>query len=144
VSVRFGPSQTCARKTTEIALDEAERTRVIDGAAKLLDEFYLFPDVAKRVSAKLRTQQRHGGYRGITDGEIFAIRLTDDLIALSGDKHVAADFFTKVMPPEEPAPHPHPDPRQLAASNCGFEKAEHYAPNISYLKLNAFEEPVCP
>jgi hypothetical protein len=73
---------------------EAERTRVIDGAAKLLDEFYLFPDVSKRVAAKLRTQQQHRQYRDITDGEIFAIRLTDDLVALSGDKHVAVDFFT--------------------------------------------------
>jgi hypothetical protein len=127
--------------STQIALDEAERTRVIDGAAKRLGEFYLFPDVAKRVAAKLRTQQKHGEYRSITDGEIFAIRLTDDLVALSGDKHVAVDFFTKVMPPEEPAPHPHPDPRQLAARNCGFEKAEHYAANIGYLKLNAFDEP---
>lgn len=95
----------------------------------------------KGVSAKLRAQQRHGEYRGITDGEILAIRLTDDLVALSGDKHIAVDFFTKVMPPEEPAPHPRPDPRQLAARNCSFEKAEHYAPNIGYLKLNAFEEP---
>jgi retinol-binding protein 3 len=127
--------------STQIALDEAERTRVIDGAAKLLDEFYLFADVAKRVAAKLRTQQKHGEYRGITDGRIFAVRLTDDLVRLSGDKHVAVDFFAKVMPPEEPAPHPQPDPRQLAARNCGFGKAEHYAVNIGYLKLNSFEEP---
>jgi hypothetical protein len=81
---------------TEVTLDEAERTRVIDGAAKLLDEFYLFPDVSKRVAAKLRTQQQHRQYRDITDGEIFAIRLTDDLVALSGDKHVAVDFFIRV------------------------------------------------
>jgi hypothetical protein len=127
--------------STQFVLDEAERARVIDGAAELLREFYLFPDVAKRVATKLRTQQKHGEYRSITDGEIFAIRLTDDLVALSRDKHVAVDFFIKVMPPEEPASHPHPDPRQLAAGNCGFEKAEHYAPNIGYLKLNAFEEP---
>lgn len=127
--------------STQIALDEAERHRVIDGAAKLLNEFYLFPDVAKRVAAKLQTQQKQGEYRDITDGEIFAIRLTDDLVALSGDKHVAVDFFSKIMPAEAPAPHPHPDSRQLAARNCGFEKAEHYAPNIGYLKLNTFDEP---
>jgi len=127
--------------STQIVVDEAERTRVIDGAAKLLDEFYLFPHVAKRVSAQLRVRQKHGAYRDITDGEILAIRLTDDLVALSGDKHVAVDFFAKVMPPVEPASHPHPDPRRLAARNCGFEKAEHYAANIGYLKLNTFDEP---
>jgi C-terminal processing protease CtpA/Prc len=35
----------------------------------------------------------------------------------------------------------HPDPRQLAAVNCGFEKAEHYPPNIGYLKLTMIAEP---
>jgi C-terminal processing protease CtpA/Prc len=50
------------------------------------------------------------------------------------------DFFAKVMPAEEPASRPHPDPRQPAASNCGFESAEHYRPKIGYLKLKAFAE----
>ena len=127
--------------TTGIALDEAERARVVDGAARLLEEFYLFPDVAKRVAAQLRARYKHGEYRRITDGEVLAIRLGDDLVALSGDKHVAVDYFARAMPPAEPATRPHPDPAKLAARNCSFAKAEHFAPNIGYLKLNAFEEP---
>jgi Peptidase family S41/N-terminal domain of Peptidase_S41 in eukaryotic IRBP len=128
-------------KSEEIAVNDAERSRVIGGAARLFDEFYVFPDVARNVSTKLRTQQKRGDYQRITDGDVLATRVTDDLRALSGDKHLAVDFFTKIMPPEEPAPRPHPDPRQLAASNCGFESAEHYHPNIGYLKLSAFAEP---
>jgi retinol-binding protein 3 len=58
----------------EFTLDEAERTEVVDGAAKLLAKFYLFPDAAKRVSEKLRKLQERGEYRGITDPEIFSIR----------------------------------------------------------------------
>lgn len=127
--------------STRIAVDEADRTRVIDGAVKALNEFYVFPGVAKKVSAKLRTQQQHGAYRNITDGEIFAIRLSDDLVALSGDKHLGLDFFTEVLPVEAPASRPHPDPRLLAERNCGFEKAEHYSPNIGYLKLDFFDVP---
>jgi hypothetical protein len=126
---------------TDIAVDEAERARVIDGATRLLKEFYLFPDVAKRAAAKLQALQKNGEYRDITDPEIFAIRLGDDLVAVSGDNHVGVDFFAKVMPSEEPARRPHPDPRQLAARNCGFEKAEHLPPNIGYLKLDMFAEP---
>jgi hypothetical protein len=125
----------------EFTLDEAERTRVVDGAAKLLEKFYLFPRVAQRVSEKLRMLQERGEYRGITDPEIFSIRLGDDLVMLSGDKHIGVDYFPKAMPPEQPAPRPHPDPRQLAAVNCGFEKAEHYPPNIGYLKLTMIAEP---
>jgi hypothetical protein len=123
----------------EVILDEAERRRVIDGAPGLLTKFYLFPEVARTTAEKLRTQQKQGAYRGITDGQIFAIRLTDDLRALSGDKHIAVDFFARSVPPQEPTTRP--DPARLAATNCGFQKAERYPPNIGYLKLTGFEEP---
>ena len=45
------------------------------------------------------------------------------------------------MPDEPPPARPHPDPQVLAARNCGFEKAEHYSPNIGYLKINWFDDP---
>ncbi|HEX4268548.1 MAG TPA: S41 family peptidase [Steroidobacteraceae bacterium] len=123
--------------STEANLDGAERARVISGAAKLLDEYYLYPDVARKVSAKLKALQRHGEYRDITDGDILATRLGDDLVELSGDKHIGVDFFAKTVP----GPAPARDPRWLAASNCGFEQADHFPPNIGYLKLTAFDEP---
>jgi hypothetical protein len=128
-------------KPVEIVLDETERGRVIEGAARLLREFYVFPDVAKKTAARLEAQQKRGDYRGITDGKVFAARLSDDLAALGGDKHLGVDYFTEDMPPQEPSSRPHPDPRKVAASNCGFEKADHYPPNIGYLKLNTFAEP---
>jgi hypothetical protein len=126
--------------STRITVDEAERKRVIDGAVRLLDEFYVFPDVAKRVAAKLKSQQKRGAYRDIADAQMFAILLSDDLVALSGDKHIGVDFFTEAMPDEAPS-RPTPDPRELAQRNCGFEKAEHYSPNIGYLKLTDFDVP---
>ena len=124
----------------EVALDGDERARVIDGAAKLLNEYYLHPNVARKVSAKLKALQRQGRYRGITDGEIFAVRLSDDLVALSGDKHIGVDFFAKSMP-RRPGPRLHPHPGRLAGGNCGFEKVGHIAPDIGYLKLSAFANP---
>jgi hypothetical protein len=129
---------------TRMAVDEAQRTLVVDGAAKLLNEFYIFPDAAKKVSAKLIARRKHGAYRNITDAEVFAIRLSDDLVELSGDKHIGVDFFVEAVPPQPPPPpiaHPRPDPQLLAARNCGFEKAEHYEPNVGYLKIDYLDEP---
>jgi retinol-binding protein 3 len=94
----------------EVVLDEAGRSRVIDGASELLARFYVFPDVGRTIAEKLRTQQKQDAYRGITDGQIFAIRLTDDLRTLNGDKHIAVDFFAKSMPPQEPTTRPRPGP----------------------------------
>ena len=128
------PAGTYSR---ELRLEEAERARVIDGAAKLLDEYYLYPDVARKVSAKLEALQARGEYRGITDGEIFAVRLGDDMVALSGDKHIGVDFFAK----KAPSPQPARDTEWLADTNCGFETADHFPPNIGYLELTAFDEP---
>jgi peptidase S41-like protein len=128
-------------KSMEIVLDEAERERVIEGAERLLVGFYVFPDVAERTVAKLDAQRRRGDYRSMTDGKVFAARLEDDLRAISGDKHIAIDYFAKEMPPGEPGSRPHPEPRELAARNCGFQKADHYPPNIGYLKLTMFAEP---
>lgn len=127
-------------KSAEIVLDESERHRVIDGAVRLVNDFYVFPDVAQKITAKLEALEKRGEYRAITDGQIFAVRLEDDLRVLSGDKHFGVDYFAKENP-EEPGPRHHADPRQLAASNCGFERADHYPPNIGYLKLTAFAEP---
>jgi Peptidase family S41/N-terminal domain of Peptidase_S41 in eukaryotic IRBP len=114
-----------------------ERTRVIDGAVRLLDKYYLFPQVARTVSAKLKALQERGQYSGITDGEVFAVRLGDDLKLLSGDKHIGVDFFAKSAPSAQPRR----DVRWLAESNCGFANADHFAPNIGYLKLTAFALP---
>ena len=130
------PDESSAR----IAVDEAGRSRVMDGAAKLLDQFYVFPDVAQKVSAKLRAERKRGVYRNITDAEIFAIRLSDDLVALSGDKHIGVDFFSEAEPNEPPS-HPRADPQLLAARNCGLEKADHFPPNIGYLRINSFDVP---
>jgi retinol-binding protein 3 len=121
----------------DLRLDEAERDRVIEGAVKLLDEYYLYPDVAKRVSAKLEALRRHGEYQGITDGEIFAVRLGDDLVASSGDKHLGVDFFPRRAPALQAAR----DPQWLAATNCGFATADHLPSNIGYLDLTAFDDP---
>ncbi len=127
-------------RSTEVALNGPERARVVAGAARLLDEYYLDPAVAKKVSAQLMELQRHGGYRGITDGEIFAIRLGDDLVALSGDEHIGVDYFARSMP-RRPTAHPQRDPRRLAVSNCGFESIQHLPADIGYLKLTFFADP---
>jgi hypothetical protein len=128
----------------EITLDAAERERVIESAAKLLDERYVFPDVGKKLSAALRKAERRGTYRAITDGQILAWRLSDDLWAIAHDGHLGVRFSKEVLPPDEPGQGPDTDPaarRRLLSSNCGFEKVEHLRPNIGYVKFNMFADP---
>lgn len=109
----------------QIVVDEAQRSRVIDGARWLLREFYVFPDVAEQVSAKLSARNKRGAYRNISDAEILAAQLSHDLVELSGDKHVGIDFFAEVVPDGPPASRPHPDPRMLARRNSTSADRQH-------------------
>jgi hypothetical protein len=129
-----------------VTLTAAQRDQVIDGAAKRLAEFYVFPDMGQKMAAALRTQQKRGDYRDISNGDVLATRLSDDLHAISHDKHVSVHFSWDVVPPD---PTDKPDQRRdtdtrlrqrVEAGNCGFEKAEHLPPNIGYLKFKEFAD----
>lgn len=131
-------------RSGEFTVNDPERAGVIESAEKLVNEYYVYPDIAKNMSAALKTQQKRGDYRGITDSDVLATRLTDDLRAVSHDRHVSVGFTSGIVPPDDPNRRPDSDPKlgqQAADSNCGFEKAEHLAPNVGYLKLNMFAEP---
>lgn len=131
-------------KFEEVVLDAAARARVIDGVQCFLDEYYVFPDVAKKMITAVRAKQKRGGYDTVDDGDVFAKRLTDDLRAVSPDKHLGVDFNPLPQPEsktESNKPSANDDTRFFKRSNCGFEKVEHLPPNIGYLKFNGFAPP---
>ena len=128
----------------EVKLDAAARARVIGGVASMLEEFYVFPDTARRMASGVRARQKHGEYDAIVNGNAFAEKLTHDLRDVSHDKHLSVLFTPVAQPPGEPEADPEAQARfrkYLAGVNCGFEKAEHLAPNIGYLKFNFFADP---
>jgi len=121
---------------------------VIDEAAAKLNEFYVFPETAKKMAEAMQSRLKSGVYDAITDGDNFANRLTSDLQAVSHDKHLRVNFSAQVLPKGDPNANPTPSPAavaqrraQLERSNCAFEKVEWLAPNIGYLKFNGFADP---
>jgi len=130
----------------DLKLDAAARARVIDGALADLNEFYVYPDVARKMEEAVRARQKSGAYDSITDGDAFATALTDTMREVSHDKHLRVNYSLAPLPKQEPGAGPDAAQmrRQMERMNCGFEKAEHLAPNIGYLKFNMFADPeVC-
>jgi Peptidase family S41/N-terminal domain of Peptidase_S41 in eukaryotic IRBP len=126
-----------------IKIDAATRTRVIDGAIANLNEFYVFPETAKKMEEALRARQKKGEYDAVNDGEAFATLLTNHLQDVSHDKHLRVNFVP-VVPKGEQGPNPDAEARmrtQLERNNCFFEKAERLPSNIGLLKFNAFVNP---
>jgi retinol-binding protein 3 len=143
-----GPNGSAAA----LRIDSAARARAVVGAAALLDTFYVFPDVAKRMGDSLRARLAHREYDAYTNGMMFAERLTDDLSAIGHDKHLHVNYSAQPLPIEKsgpagappPAPSPEDSARErefLTRINCGFVKSEVLPGNVGYLKFNMFGDP---
>jgi hypothetical protein len=85
-------------------IDAATRARVIEGAIAKLDEFYVFPEISKKMGDAVRERQKRGEYDSVTDGDAFAEVLTDNFQEVSHDKHLRVDFSPAAVPerPEGP------------------------------------------
>src|SRR5258708_3027457 len=128
-------------------IDAATRARVIDAAIAKIDEFYVFPDVAKKMGMAVRGRAKRGEYDSVTDGNAFANLLTTHFRDVSHDKHLSVSFSSTRLPEESSSPSPDAIAQYRVAmreANCGFEKVEHLSGNIGYLKFNFFADPeVC-
>jgi hypothetical protein len=130
-------------KLDNVKLDAAARQRVIDSVIQDLNEYYVYPDLATKMAAAVQQRARSGAYDSISDGDAFAGALTDDLRAVSHDKHLHVGFSPFKLPPEQHGPNPQEEAefhKELEKMNCGFEKIEILPRNIGYLKFNMFAD----
>jgi retinol-binding protein 3 len=123
-----------------VTLDAAFRKRVIDEIDADLAEFYIDAGLAKRMQEAVQSHQRAGEYDSITDGDVFAARLTEDLRAVSHDKHLNVNF-SPFKTPDRRTPGPDDIARmqkQMQHDNCAFRKVEILPGNIGYVKFDGF------
>ena len=129
----------------DMTIDAATRSAVIDGALTILNENYVFPDLAARMATAVRERQERHEYDAITSARTFAETLTTHLRSVSQDKHLAVGYSSNPLP-ASPPPAPTPEAvermrRTMAQTNFGFEKLERLAGNIGYLDLRGFPPP---
>ncbi|MFN0087438.1 MAG: serine hydrolase [Blastocatellia bacterium] len=119
------------------------RASVIEGAIRLLNENYVFPETAKKMEQAIRERAARGEYDAITDPAAFARALGDHLLEICKDKHLRVVFRPEGIPPRNENGEPSPEERereraQMAARNFGFEKLERLSGNIGYIDLRNF------
>ena len=138
--IPMGPNAT----VDMLRFDAPARAKVIDRAIALLDSFYVFPDVAKRMGDSLRARNARGAYDSYANAISFSVKLNDDVRELSRDKHMRVNYSARPLPPRPATPRP-PSPEdsarmrsQMDAMNCGFVKVEQLEGNVGYVKFNGF------
>jgi C-terminal processing protease CtpA/Prc len=126
----------------DIAVDVAIRGTVIEGILNTLQQYYVFPEVARRMEEDIRGRLSNGDYDGITTGSALRDILTAHLQEVSRDKHLRVFFSAEPRPirrEREPSAEERAEfRRHAAARNFGFERVERLAGNIGYLDLRGF------
>ncbi len=128
----------------DLTIDAATRSAVIEAALKRLNDFYVFPETAKKMEQAVRERIGRKEYDQITSAKTLATTLQNHLQEVSDDKHLRVTYSAELLPPQ--GEHHEPGPEEIAreleflrAVNFGFEKVERLPGNIGYLDLRGFQ-----
>src|SRR3978361_1879401 len=70
------------------AVNAQDRAAIIEDISAALNETYVFPETAKKMEERMRSQLKGGAYDGLGTMDVFAEKLTADLRSVSHDLHL--------------------------------------------------------
>jgi C-terminal processing protease CtpA/Prc len=128
---------------TDLPVNAATRTAVIEAVLSRLNESYVLPVIAARMEQSIRARMQKGEYDKINSSALLAQTLTAHLAEIAKDKHLGVGFSYDPIPissdQNEPSPEDRERFRRMASSaNFGFEKVERLNGNIGYMELDGF------
>ncbi len=123
-------------------LDDAARTTIIDSVSATINEVYVFPEVAKKMTDLIKKQNKNKAYAELTSPIEFTDRLTEDLRSVCHDKHLGVQYVTDEMiarfTNEDEEQNREREIAEAQYDNYNFRKIERLSGNIGYLKFNGF------
>ena len=128
--------------------DTKVKEQTVKKISKLLNDNYVFPDMAKKMSALIKQNLAAGNYNSIDDPMKFAETLTADLQSVSKDKHIRVRFSPedakRLIEQEKNGRDPGDEKHwneMLKKENYGFKKIERLPGNIGYVDFRNFASP---
>jgi hypothetical protein len=121
-------------------LDAATKGKIIEEMAQLIEEKYVFPDVARKMAEGIRNRYENKEYDPITMLPEFLRQLTKDLRSINNDAHLG------VLPRRGPIMEGVSQEEMYKAifikrgpfQNYGFKKAERFLGNVGCIVLDEF------
>jgi C-terminal processing protease CtpA/Prc len=119
---------------------------VAQALAKQLEAAYVFAEVGKKMGEAIRGKLAAKVYDSCRTGNALAKQLTDDMQAISHDKHLRV-LYSAGGAPVIAVDGPSPDRAKRMQGihrkqNWGFAKLERLAGNIGLVELRSFADPV--
>jgi C-terminal processing protease CtpA/Prc len=125
-------------------LEPEIRRAVVRDIVRLAGEKYVFPDAGREIARHIQDKLEQGDYEAITDADLLAITLTEDLQAASKDRHWSVVYDPRRSPANVDT-ETEEEQAQLARwlalaprRNFGFEKVERLKGNVGYIDLREF------
>jgi hypothetical protein len=124
-------------------LSSAQQNAALQAIIAAFEEQYVFPEMRPRIVAQLKSAQRKGRY-ATDDPVVFAERITDDLRAVSRDKHLSLVVdpvgYAAAKAGDDSDENEQALWRQQALrSHHGLAQLTLLGGNVRYLKITGFE-----
>ncbi len=136
------------QEPVKFSFDSKVKQQTVKKISNLLDENYIFPDLAKKMGTLIKQNLAAGSYDGIDDPMKFAEKLTADLQSVSNDKHIRVRFSpedAKRLIEQEKNGSDTDDEKHwnemMKKENYGFKKVERLPGNIGYVDFRNFASP---
>lgn len=144
----FGKIIIVAQERNEMpnaAIDAATKSKVVEALLKELNNRYIFPDTAKKMEIDIRQRLNNKEYDSTASAQEFSNKLTEDLRAVSHDKHLGVRFSAQPIPVrtnrEEPTAQEKKEfERVMKINNYAFAKVEVMRGNIGYIDFRGFTD----
>jgi hypothetical protein len=131
-------------------LDAPTKQAILQEIGQVLHDNYIFPEVAEKMRQGVEEKLRGGAYDSLEAPEAFADAVSEDLRAISKDKHLRFRYDPEGVShrsredsksEEERRKEREEQRRELGRDNFGFRKVERLPGNIGYLDFRYFASP---
>lgn len=126
----------------ETTLSAAYKKETIEKLSLLIQDFYIYPDIAKKTSEHLYKQYEAGYFDKYKDNETFATVLTESVQSINKDKHMRIMSNKPYIAPqntlEAKSAHRMGQINNYRSINHGFTALKMLEGNVAYLDLRMF------
>lgn len=124
-------------------ISDDQKKQTINKIAEELHKSYIDENKAVEMSKALNRFLKSGVYESVTSGDDFALKLTNDLRAVSNDLHLSVRYFAEAQPKSYHTKETDAEEQKwieevLKAANYGIKSKKILDGNIAYLEIPLF------